>query len=107
MAQSIDANPLRAAGNDFERFSARTGVRTDLRRKSVRSFGVLVAFNAAEFAVRIVSTAILARLISPEHFGLFLMVTAVTSIADQFRDLGLSTASVQRDYITASEVSNL
>ena len=37
----------------------------------------------------------------------FLMVTAFTSIADQFRDLGLSTVTVQRKDITHEEISNL
>lgn len=63
--------------------------------------------GGGEFAVRLGSTAVLARLISPEHFGLFMMVTAVTAIADQFRDLGLSTATIQRERISHEEVSNL
>jgi len=57
--------------------------------------------------LRLGSTAILARLISPDHFGLFMMVSAVTAIADQFRDLGLSTATIQRERITHDEVSSL
>lgn len=60
-----------------------------------------------DFALRLGSTAILARLILPEYFGLVMMVTAVTAIADQFRDLGLSTATVQQKEITHAEVSNL
>jgi PST family polysaccharide transporter len=36
-----------------------------------------------------------------------MMVTAVTAIAEQFRDLGLSTVTVQRKEITHQEVTNL
>lgn len=57
--------------------------------------------------LRLGFTAILARLISPDDFGVFMMVTAVTVVADQFRDLGLSTATIQREQITHAEVSNL
>src|SRR5262245_44370392 len=63
--------------------------------------------GVADFGLRIGSTAILARVIAPEQFGLVMMITAVTSIADQFRDLGLSTATVQRDEIDHQEISNL
>ena len=63
--------------------------------------------GAGEFVLRLGFTAILARLISPDDFGLFMMVAAVTAVADQFRDLGLSTATIQREQITHAEVSNL
>jgi PST family polysaccharide transporter len=36
-----------------------------------------------------------------------MMVTAVTAVADQFRDLGLSTVTVQRKEITHEEITNL
>ncbi len=61
----------------------------------------------SDFAVRIGSTAVLARLLLPEHFGLVMMATAVTAVADQLRDLGLSSATVQKPEITHAEVTNL
>ena len=91
----------------FERFADTGQTRLHLKRRSVRGFSWVMLTGGGEFAVRLGSTAILARLISPEHFGLFMMVTAVTAIADQFRDLGLSTATIQRETITREEVSNL
>ena len=60
-----------------------------------------------DFAIRIGSTAVLARLILPEQFGLVMMVMAVTAVADQLRDLGLSTATVQKAEISHAEISNL
>ena len=63
--------------------------------------------GVADFALRIGSTAILARLLLPEYFGLVMMVMAVTAVADQFRDLGLSTVTVQRKEITHEEITNL
>ena len=82
-------------------------IRNDLRSSSVRAAGFTWAAGAADFALRIGSTAILARLVLPEQFGLVMMVMAVTAIADQFRDLGLSTVTVQRKDISHQEVSNL
>lgn len=82
-------------------------LRNDLRSSSVRAAGFTWAAGAADFALRIGSTAILARLVLPEQFGLVMMVMAVTAIADQFRDLGLSTVTVQRKELSHQEVTNL
>src|SRR6478735_10968941 len=82
-------------------------IRKDLRTSSVRAAGLTWAAGIADFVLRIGSTAVLARLILPEQFGLVMMVMAVTAIADQFRDLGLSTATVQRKEISHQEVTNL
>ena len=92
---------------EFNDFAGTGEVRQDLRRKSVRAFGYVLTSSAGLFVIRIASTAILARLLSPADFGLLMMVTAVTVIADNFRDLGLSTATIQREKINQHEVSNL
>ena len=91
----------------FRRLVCTDAVRRDLRAKSVRAAGFTWAAGIADFVFRIGATAILARLILPQQFGLVMMVTAVTAVADQFRDLGLSTATVQRKEITHQEVTNL
>jgi O-antigen/teichoic acid export membrane protein len=90
-----------------DRFASTTQLRGELRARSLRAFAYTAASGAGDFAIRLISTAVLARLISPEEFGLFMMVVAVTAIADQFRDLGLSTATIQRERISQGEVSNL
>ena len=59
------------------------------------------------FVLRLGSIAILARILMPEHFGLISMVTALTAIAEQFKDFGLSIATVQAKEITHNQVSNL
>jgi O-antigen/teichoic acid export membrane protein len=91
----------------FQKLTCTQAVRKDLRASSVRAAAFTLLSGAGDFALRIVSTAILARLVLPEQFGLVMMVTAVTAIADQFRDLGLSAATVQRKDISHGEVSNL
>src|SRR5262249_54883571 len=91
----------------FNRLICTYAIRTDLRSSSVRVAGFTWVAGLADFVLRISSTAILARLILPQQFGLIMMVTAVTAIADQFRDLGLSTVTVQRKEISHQEVTNL
>ena len=78
-----------------------------LKRKSVR--GGLVALSSQGFtiAIQLVSTVILARLLTPEDYGTLAMVTAVTAFAAMFRDLGLSAAAIQKKGLTAEQQSNL
>ncbi len=58
-------------------------------------------------ALRLVSLAILARLLDPNDFGLVGMVAALTGILSLFRDFGLSAASIQRAHITDEQSSTL
>lgn len=53
------------------------------------------------------SMVILARLLSPEDFGLVAMVTAVIGLADLVRDFGLSSAAIQSKTLAPEERSNL
>jgi O-antigen/teichoic acid export membrane protein len=91
----------------FRRLTCTQSVRADLRGTSVRAAAFTGVASAGDFLIRIGSTAVLARLIVPEHFGLVMMVTAVTAIAEQLRELGLSAATVQQKEITHEQVTNL
>jgi O-antigen/teichoic acid export membrane protein len=63
--------------------------------------------QAGKFFLSLVSTMILARLLTPRDFGLVAMVTTVTGFLRVFKDAGLSIATVQREKITHAQVSNL
>ena len=60
-----------------------------------------------QFCLDFISIVVLARLLSPQDYGLVAMVTALASFLRVFRDAGLSTATVQRENITQAQVSNL
>ncbi|HXF12198.1 MAG TPA: lipopolysaccharide biosynthesis protein [Terriglobales bacterium] len=79
----------------------------DLRERAVRGTFARVAAQGANMALRIVSLAILARLLNPDDFGLVGMVAALTGILSLFRDFGLSAASIQRAHITDEQSSTL
>lgn len=57
--------------------------------------------------VHIVSTVILARMLTPADYGIIAMVTAITSFAGLFRDLGLSTAAIQKKDLTSNQQTSL
>ena len=49
----------------------------------------------------------LARLLTPEQFGLVAMVTAVIGIAEFIRDAGLSSAAIQSTTLSEDQRTNL
>lgn len=79
----------------------------DLRRKTARGALFSVMGQGASFFLRTGSMVIIARLVTPEEFGLVGMVTAFTGFLALFRDVGLSMATVQRLSITHEQTSTL
>lgn len=63
--------------------------------------------QAGQLALQLVSVAALARLLSPDEFGLFAMVMLVIGVAELFRDMGLSNAAVQAPAMSLGLRSNL
>jgi len=91
----------------YQEFFDKESIHRDLKRTSVRGSAFSIGGAALGFVLRLGSTAILARLLIPEHFGLVSMVTALTAVAESFKDFGLSTATIQRRQITHEQVSTL
>ncbi len=79
----------------------------DLKRHAVRGGAATGATQAALFLFRFASVPVMARLLTPEDYGLIAMVTAVTGFIALFEDAGLSTATVQRAEISHAQVSTL
>jgi PST family polysaccharide transporter len=76
-------------------------------RQSVRAGLINVGSQAISVALQLLSTVILARLISPESYGTVGMVMTITAFASLFQDLGLSAATVQRAEITPAQSTAL
>ncbi|MGB7156881.1 MAG: lipopolysaccharide biosynthesis protein [Tepidisphaeraceae bacterium] len=79
----------------------------NLGRRSVRGGAVTALGQGSKFLLNLASTALLARLLSPNDFGLVAMILVVTGFVQLFRDLGLTMATVQRQEITQEQVSAL
>jgi PST family polysaccharide transporter len=79
----------------------------DLKRRTISSGLITVAAQGVQFILNLVSIMALARLLTPKDFGLYAMVTTVMGYVMVFKDAGLSTATVQREGITHTQVSNL
>lgn len=79
----------------------------NIGRRAVLGSFVTVGAQGFKFLLNFAAAAILARLLSPEDFGLVGMVLGVTALVGVFSQLGLSIATIQRDEITQAQVSNL
>lgn len=90
-----------------ERWFSRGHLKTDLKKQSIRGGISTVSGQVISLFFTIGSTAVMARLLTPDDFGLVVMVTAFTGFISAFKDLGLSAAVIQREIITQRQVSVL
>jgi PST family polysaccharide transporter len=77
------------------------------RRRAVRSAGVTVLAQTLQFAIQMIATVILARLLGPADFGLVAMVTTFSLLLLNFGLNGFTEVVIQRDQIDHALVSNL
>jgi polysaccharide transporter, PST family len=79
----------------------------DLRRRSLRGGMISIGARIINALVQTVSVVVLARLLSPEDYGLVSMVGAIIGIAPLLIDLGTRDAVIQHRHITSEEISAL
>lgn len=82
-------------------------VRNSVGIKSLKAGLTNTISQGASLFITLLRAAILARLLTPEDYGVFTMVIVVVSIAVIFKDLGLSTATIREKEISHAQVSNL
>lgn len=73
-----------------------------LAGKMVKSVGVVYSGALMRMVIALGSTAILARLLTPQDFGHVAMATVVTEMAALFSNFGVVSILVQRDRLTRS-----
>jgi O-antigen/teichoic acid export membrane protein len=100
-------SPADADGQKVDRHLNTDHLVTNLGQRAV-SGGFVTAFaQIVKFGLTLGSTVALARLLSPEDFGLVAMTGALMTVLRVFREGGLSTATVQKAHVTQAQVSNL
>jgi len=82
-------------------------LKADLGRRSVRGGAITFVGQGAKFFLQLGSTMVLARLLTPQDFGLIAMVAAVSGFILVFKDMGLSMATVQKAEINHGQISTL
>ena len=79
----------------------------DLRAKTLRGGAATMAGQACKLVLTVLSTAVLARLLDPEDFGLMGMVAVVVGFLLAVGDMGLSVAVIQREKLERAQVDKL
>ena len=79
----------------------------DLRRGLVRGSFVTALAQGLKFMILTATTIVLARLLSPQDFGLQGMIVVVTGFLGLFQDVGLATATIQKLEVTHEQTSTL
>ncbi|MCG8571956.1 MAG: lipopolysaccharide biosynthesis protein [Spirochaetes bacterium] len=79
----------------------------NLNKKAIRSGGLSVISRMTSHIIKTGSIFVLARLISPEEFGIFTMAFSFIGFFIILNDLGLTDAVIQKEKLTHSQISSL
>ncbi|MDR7017298.1 MOP flippase family protein [Acinetobacter sp. 3657] len=80
---------------------------SDLKKKAVKGGALTISSKLVTIVIQILSLVILSRLLLPSDFGLIAMVMAITAFMGIFRDMGLSTAVIQKKDLTYDQINML
>ncbi|HYV13864.1 MAG TPA: lipopolysaccharide biosynthesis protein [Pyrinomonadaceae bacterium] len=79
----------------------------DLTGRTARGGTIMISSQGFKFFFNMASAVVLARLLTPQDYGLIAMVAVVTNFSYPFRNLGLSAATIQKPTIDNRQVSTL
>ncbi|CAB1220499.1 lipopolysaccharide biosynthesis protein [Acinetobacter bouvetii] len=79
----------------------------DIKKKAIKGGVLTISSRLLTIVIQISSIIVLSRLLSPTDFGLIAMVTAITAFMGIFRDMGLSTAVIQKKDLEYKQINTL
>jgi O-antigen/teichoic acid export membrane protein len=93
--------------SDVEFYLEEQGISRDTGERALRGGIISVAGGYGSAALQLAASVVLARLLTPDDFGLVAIITALTSFAPLLIDFGLADVTVQKSRITNGQVSTL
>ncbi len=81
--------------------------RANLRRHAVKGTGATLVSQFSTFFIQMTGVVVLARILTPEDFGLVAMVTAIYTFFRLMRNFGLTDATIQEKELDHGKVSTL
>ena len=102
--KQIDRKPANLNTQDF--FTTEH-LKANLRSRSIRGGAVTLLAQSGKLAIQMSSTVFIARLLTPEDYGLIAMANVAIKFVEMLRNLGLSAAVVQKEQINHQQVSTL
>lgn len=82
-------------------------LKENLKERSVKGGAITLIAQISKLLLQISSNVFLARLLTPNDFGLVAMVTVVATFIVMFKDMGLSQATIQKAEINHAQISTL
>jgi|ERR1700752_158364 len=82
-------------------------LKINLSGRAARGGAVAIASQGLKFFITLAATSVMARLLTPQDYGLVGMVAVVTGFVSMYKDLGLSAATIQKSEISAEQISTL
>jgi len=82
-------------------------LRIDLGGRAARGGVITIVSQGLKFAITIAATSVMARMLTPQDYGLVGMVAFFTVFVSMYKDLGLSAATIQRSEISSEQISTL
>ena len=105
---SIESSSADNFVNDDRNRHFRTDhLKADLGARSARGGAVTLTAQACKFVLSTLSAIVLARLLTPQDYGLIGMVAIIVGFLGMFQYLGLSTATVKWSELNHEQVSTL
>jgi len=92
---------------DSDQYLQTDQVRANITGRTVRGGAMSMIAQILKHVLRLASVIVMARLLTPDDYGLVAMVTAITHFVAMFKDLGLSYVTIQRKDITHEQVNAL
>ncbi len=92
---------------DISRFFSDKESTQQLKDKSLSSGIWILIGQIVGHSFYILSIILLARILTPEDYGLVAMVAVLTNFIQMFKDIGLNVATIQSKSINHAQISNL
>ena len=96
-----------ARSSPADPFFSRDHLQANLAGRTMRGGTIAITTQGIKFCITIVATSILARLLTPEDYGLIGMVAFVIAFLSTYKDLGLAAATIQIPDLNSDQVSTL
>jgi PST family polysaccharide transporter len=77
------------------------------RAQATKGAALIGMAQAYRIGLNIISTVLLARLLTPDDFGLIAMVSTILAFVSLVQDLGLNQVTIQRQQISHAQISAL
>ena len=101
------SSPQSAQADTRREYFSTDHLRSNLGGRAARGGALAMGSQGLRFVITLGATSVMARLLTPQDYGLIGMVGLVTGFVSMYKDLGLAAATIQRPEISSDQISTL